>query len=708
MVNRIGLALLVFNVAFNLNNSTAQSIDRCGTHKVMQKMIEMHPQMQAEKQEFEQYAQDFNDNGQRAIKVIPIVFHIIHTYGSENISREQVEDAVRILNEDYQLLNEDQSEVVSAFAGIKGNTQFEFRLARKDPNGNCTDGITRTFSPLTFNGNDNVKALISWPRNRYLNVWVVNDVVLDDGTQVGGYAYQPSNFISASVDGIIVTNQQFGSIGTSSSSNFASRTLTHEVGHWFNLNHTWGDSNSPGLSTNCNDDDGVTDTPNCIGVANQSCNLSQVTCGSLDNVQNYMDYSACGLMFTAGQSSRMNAAANSNQGQRSSLWSASNLSFTGVDGAVVPCAPIADFSSSTNEVCTNTSVTFSDESYNSEIDGTWQWSWTFTGASTPNSTSQNPTVQYANPGVYNVSLTVSNSAGTNTRTKTSYITVRPDNPTLQAPFFEGIENTAFPNISTQDFYDWKVVGASNSFFRTTEAEATGSASLKYNNNVISDGVISEIVSPIFDCSAIAAPVNLTFKVAYARRSSSSTDKLIVYASTNCGRSWTPRYTKTGASLSTLSSGQYATGTFIPSAAQWRTETVSIPAFAGASNAMIKFAVTDGGGNSLFIDDINFFGDPTLGYEFDAAGTFNSNILPNPSTGEDARLSLELFNPSEVKVNLRDITGKLMGQLDVGKLSDGQHTINLNQITSSSLQAGVYFVEVICGKTSITHKWVCIR
>jgi hypothetical protein len=151
-----------------------------------------------------------------------------------------------------------------------------------------------------------------------------------------------------------------------------------------------------------------------------------------------------------------------------------------------------------------------------------------------------------------------------------------------------MENTAFPNISTEDFYDWKVIGASNSFFRTTEAEATGAASLKYNNNVISDGVVSEIVSPIFDCSSIAAPVNLTFKLAYARRSSSSTDKLIVYASTNCGRSWTPRYTKTGASLSTLPSGQYSTGTFIPSASQWRTETVSIPAFAGASNAMINF------------------------------------------------------------------------------------------------------------------------
>jgi hypothetical protein len=176
-------------------NLSAQQVERCGTHIMQAEMQKKFPGMKEEKEAFNREAQNFNDNGSRALKIIPIVFHIIHTYGSENISREQVEDAVRILNEDFKLLNEDQSEIVPAFAGIVGNTEFEFRLARKDPDGNCTDGITRTVSNLTFNGNDNVKELISWPRNRYFNVWIVDNVITDGGTQVGGYAYQPSNFI---------------------------------------------------------------------------------------------------------------------------------------------------------------------------------------------------------------------------------------------------------------------------------------------------------------------------------------------------------------------------------------------------------------------------------------------------------------------------------------------------------------------------------
>jgi hypothetical protein len=348
MIFRILSVVFSFILA---TSATGQLIEPCGTHHIQNKLMDMYPEMKAEKEEFNRYAAGFTNNGSRELKIIPIVFHIIHTYGSENISREQVEDAVRILNEDYKLLNSDQEDVIPAFQSRIGNTQFEFRLAKKDPNGNCTDGITRTFSELTFNGNDNVKEqLISWPRNKYLNIWVVDNVVTDDGTQVGGYAYQPSGFINPTVDGIIVTHTQLGSIGTSGGSNFASRTLTHEVGHWFNLDHTWGGSNSPGLASNCNDDDSVNDTPNCIGVANQTCNLNQSTCGELDNVQNFMDYSTCAIMFTQGQSNRMIAAANSNTGQRSNLWSASNLNSTGVNATGSnPCAPKADFSSSTNE-----------------------------------------------------------------------------------------------------------------------------------------------------------------------------------------------------------------------------------------------------------------------------------------------------------------------------------------------------------------------
>ena len=95
--------------------------------------------------------------------VIPIVFHIIHFNGVENIEDSQIHDAVEVLNRDFRALNDDLDDVISAFEEIVSDVEIEFRLARKDPNGNCHSGITRTVSTMTFEGEDEVKELISWP-----------------------------------------------------------------------------------------------------------------------------------------------------------------------------------------------------------------------------------------------------------------------------------------------------------------------------------------------------------------------------------------------------------------------------------------------------------------------------------------------------------------------------------------------------------------
>jgi hypothetical protein len=191
---------------------------------MVRKSLSQHPELQIQRDELEAFTQQFTSSSDRAIKVVPIVFHVIHNYGSENIAKSQIEDAVRIINEDYQLLNPDQDDVIAAFSSIVANVEFEFRLAQLDPNGNCTDGITRTASTLTFNADDNVKELVVWPRNKYLNVWVVDNISFG----AGGYAYLPGS-AQAAVDGIVVLHTQLGSIGTSGGSNFSARTLTHEI-----------------------------------------------------------------------------------------------------------------------------------------------------------------------------------------------------------------------------------------------------------------------------------------------------------------------------------------------------------------------------------------------------------------------------------------------------------------------------------------------
>jgi hypothetical protein len=248
--------------------------------------------------------------------------------------------------------------VKEEFLSIVADAEIEFRLARKDANGNCTKGITRTFSTATFGGSedDRISAVQSehgnWPGNRYLNVFVAADI-----GGAAGYTYRPSTWRTGMNNGIHVLHTYVGSIGTSSTQR--SRTMTHEVGHWVNLPHTWGNSNNPGLSTNCNDDDGVTDTPNTIGWT--TCNRSGESCGSLDNVENYMEYSYCSKMFTNGLRTRMRAALNSNTGGRSTVISAANLTFTGVNQPDVFCK--ADFRANVTEVCAGESIDFLDDSF---------------------------------------------------------------------------------------------------------------------------------------------------------------------------------------------------------------------------------------------------------------------------------------------------------------------------------------------------------
>lgn len=693
----IFLFLFLLTITFS-KTSFAQSRP-CGTDMMVRKSLSQHPDLQVQRDELEAFTRQFTSSNERVIKVVPVVFHVIHNYGSENIAKTQIEDAIRILNEDYQLSNSDQNEVISAFSSIVANVGFEFRLAQLDPNGNCTDGITRTVSTLTFSADDNVKDLVVWPRNKYLNVWVVDNISFG----AGGYAYLPGS-AQAATDGIVVLHTQLGSIGTSGGSNFSARTLTHEVGHWFNLLHTWGDTNSPGDAANCNSDDNVTDTPNTIGVANQSCNLAQVSCGSLDNVQNYMDYSTCAKMFTNGQKTRMLAAINSGTSSRNNLWTDANLLATGVNDAAVPCTPIADFKASGLAACTNANITFQDQSYNASVDATWTWNWSFPGGTPSSSNLQNPVVTYSTPGSYSATLNVSNSAGSNVKTKSNYILISTSTPNLVSPVVEGFEIAAFPQNTSDVTMNWRYEGTvSNGFARTTTAFASGSASLKYNNLSIATDNSSSVVSPVIDFSAVTSPATMTFKVAYARRSATTNDKLEMWISSDCGKTWSRRYSKVGTTLATTTS--LVSTTFVPTASQWRTETVSVAPLVGESHGMIKFTVIDSSGNNLYIDDINLVNSPGVGISTPSLDEYVTQIFPNPGMG-NAQLTFGLFKSEAVTVELLDVTGRVIGNKYLGPKQAGEYTLGLNEISGSSFSSGIYLIRIQAGNASTFRKWIC--
>ncbi|MBW8052095.1 MAG: PKD domain-containing protein, partial [Cytophagales bacterium] len=461
--------LIIFSVLLipTVTNAQYRNSNWCGTDEEVNKSLSNNHDLIKKRKELEYFTQNYITSNKKkpghTLYVIPIVFHIIHNYGSENISKEQVENAVRIINEDFKKLNPDSIDVVPPFDIIAADCGIEFRLAKKDPSGNCTQGITRTLSDLTYDAGENVKDLISWNTQKYFNVWVVANIA----SGAGAYAYYPCSAPSLSHEGVVNRYTQLG----------GGRTLTHETGHYFNLAHTWGSTNDPGLSTNCSIDDGVTDTPNTIGTF--GCNLSGTSCASLDNVQNYMDYASCSKMFTEGQKTRMLAAITGSP-CRNNLWTNSNLIATGTnDGYTAPpCVPIAEFSNNFNEGCEGLTVLFYDKSYDADVDSTWTWSWNFPGGNPATSNLQNPSVTYNTFGVYDATLTVSNSTGSDALTRTGIVTVKPITGEV-TPLLEGIENLTFPAHPTDAKKDWDVVNPGGATWeRTTTAFFSGAASAR--------------------------------------------------------------------------------------------------------------------------------------------------------------------------------------------------------------------------------------
>ncbi len=687
----------------------AQDIKFCSSDEMNKKIAEKYPMILKSRAMLEKFTEEFIKNkvDTNQLYIIPLVFHIVHNYGVENISKAQVLDAVRVLNEDFRKLNPDTGQIISEFIDIAADSRIEFRLAKIDPYGNCTDGINRTVSTKTYNADDEVKYIApAWPRANYFNVWIVRSI----GSGAAGYAYYPSTWLPAAIDGVLLLHDYVGSIGTGSINR--SRTLTHEIGHSFNLKHPWGDSNNCGLAENCNDDDDVDDTPNTIG--NLVCNLYHESCGSLDNVQNQMDYSYCGKMFTEGQKVRMRAALNSPVSNRENLWQEENLLATGTNDGYEPqaCIPIADFNYDYSMSCENSTIQFSDMSYNSDEE--WTQSWSFTGAIPSSSTEQNPIVTYPDPGIYSVSLTVTVSAGNDQIIKNDIIYIINTGSGETTPFIESFESTSFPLHPDDNNKDWSIESEGlYTWERTSWASTSGYASIKIHNSGNDKGTVNSLISPNIIIDGIQDTA-INFKIAYAKKTSSSNDELEVYVSYDCGKNWKFRYGRSGNSLAT-NGGEIVSGTFIPAPDEWRQETATLNSlYADSSYIRIKFQCTSGGGNYLYIDDINISGNTAIDDLKHQANIPNFHIYPNPFNPGfiPAKISYELFEKSNVMITVSNIFGKVLGTFTKEQIK-GHYDLNLSDIVSSRLlgvgiDSGVYFIKLTTDNYSITRKLVCIN
>lgn len=265
-------------------------------------------------------------------------------------------------------------------------------------------------------------------------------------------------------------------------------------------------------------------------------------------------------------------------------------------GAII--IPVADFTASPLNVCTGSTVSFTDESMHAT-----SWDWDFGPNATPtNSTLQNPTVSYTNAGSYPVTLTVSNADGSDVETKSGYITVE-EGSGAPLPLSEGFVSTTFPPTG------WSIVNTNNSptWERTTEAgnaPTTGNAMMFDNNNINDQGDNDQVVLKAVDLSNVST-AELTFDVAYAQYSSYYSDGLQVTIAAGCGATSTDVvYDKQGVALATAPN---TANSFTPTSSQWRTETVDLTPYIGFSKVVVSFKDIAGYGNRLFVDNINVTG-----------------------------------------------------------------------------------------------------
>ena len=685
MRTKISICTIIFSTIFFSTKLSAQVKTPCGTYDANKAIEMIDPEgYRLEREKLEQETMEFAQRkSSAATYTIPVVFHILHLYGTENISDAQIFDAMEVINRDFNKQNADTANTIAAFAGIAANVGIEFKLAKLDPQGNCTNGIDRIYSAYTNVGDEDAK-LNQWPRNKYLNIWVVKDI----SSGAAGYSQYPSNFGAAS-DGIMILHTYVGSIGTGSPSR--SRALTHEIGHWLNLAHPWGNSNTPGVASNCNIDDGVTDTPNTIGWT--SCNLNGTSCGSLDNVQNFMEYSYCSTMFTNGQKTRMVAALNSSTASRNNLSTAANLTATGVNSNTV-CAPDADFYTLTPAVCVNSSVNFVD---NSSLGAATSWNWTFPGGSPATSTDQSPVVTYATPGTYSVSLTVSNANGSNSVTKNSYVTVESTTADITTPtFFEGFENLT---LGAANGWSTTNLGGGSAWATTTATAYTGSKSVRLNNISNTPGFIDELITPSIDLTQFTSP-RLYYKVAYANLTATDniTNSFQILSSVDCGKTWGVRRTYTETALETVSPQN---STFTPtSQSQWREDNINLSSFAIYSNIIFKFKFVAGEGNNLYLDDINLNNTTSL-TEMESLEN-NFRVYPNPSD-QDAVVYFSTESNATIVVKVFDLLGKEVYNNNMGTLAAGNHNLILNRETLSG--SGLYFVRLSVNDTQLTKKFI---
>ncbi len=364
---------------------------------------EKNLQLEQKSKELVSNLSEKENTGER--KIIPVVVHVIHDFGNSNITDTDVDFAIEQLNKNINRQADNMLSTPDVFAAVSGSANVEFRLAKKDPSGNNTNGIIRIHSELTDvpEPRDLVKSLSYWNSYQYFNIWVVNSLPNSDGNILLGYAQFPWSG-SMSTDGVAIRSSEFKN----------GKTLTHEVGHWLGLRHIWGDAL-------CGDD-GVADTPPAKE-ENWGVTLNQfpyhLNVCVVDTINpagemfmNYMDYSDDAVMslFTDGQMVIVNQTLEGdaeNYPFRRYLWSEENLTKTGTANGYEGTAChkktnfIEQYGNTTNCLGGLSDLVGNKNIFTNITSLTWDW-----GDGETSTTANSPQHTYSAAGTYDVIMSV--------------------------------------------------------------------------------------------------------------------------------------------------------------------------------------------------------------------------------------------------------------------------------------------------------------
>ncbi len=699
----------------------AQAQERCGTMPYMATPQQARFEQWVQEKTQEERARTEQQLVDGPVYQIPVVVHVVHlgepVGEGRNISLEQIEDQMRILNEDFRRQNPDTVDTQPLFRPVAADVRVEFVLARQDPDGLPTNGVVRVLgSQESYSISDGAElgALTQWNPENYFNIWVTR---ISGGKL--GYAQLPiSNLLpgleSASfnslTDGIVVDYLSFGSVGSLRDRYNGGRTATHEVGHYLGLRHVWGDGD-------CDADDFVEDTPPQEN-SYSFCPIGEAfSCDSPDMYDNYMDLTddACMNIFTEGQAVRMRIVLE-NSPRRASLLVSPGLM---APRPILDDATISRIISPQSSECSpavapeinllNTgsnlieSVTVAFRVGRELVEET-----TFE-INLPSGAAQNvtfPTLDQLDfqPGTaYEVSFEVVSVNGnaddnaTGNRQEVAFFIPQRD----EVPLVE-----TFQSAGNNTFFGKSIIR--NPDQRTTwERRATPLVSDPINEALYIDfykyadleGEQDFLYSPTLDLRNVPAAV-LSFRVAHAPYEDEdfplSQDGLLVGVSTDCGATIDAIiYEKFGSELATQPAQDFA---FTPTTEDdWREEILSLNDYLGKPNVQLVFISVNDHGNNLFLDDIEFF---VTEYDSLRPPESSFSIEPNPVENRQVNVEFNLPTKDEVTVLIYSVQGARIGEYVFPNTLNQTYSIDLG-----SSPSGVYVLRVVGPVTSGGKKFI---